>query len=408
MVRKIHKLTALEVKALNTPGRYSDGGNLYLTVSANGGKRWIFRYRFPGIKNAREMGLGSAGPGGVSLSKARVSAEEARDLLEDKIDPIVAKRIAAQAQKAIPTFGDYADRYVESMRKDWKNDKHAAQWVMTLKKYAAPIRDIRIDMVDTDAVIEVLEPIWREIPETAQRLRGRIESILDSATVSKFRDGPNPARWRGHLALKPEIFPKIDKKKVKHHAALPYERILEFLGELRARGSMAARALELTILAATRTSETLHATWDEIDFDAAKWTIPAERTKTGKEHEVPLSPPALGILNGLKPISDGGYVFSGAKPGKPLSSMAMTMQMRRMGFDEFTVHGFRSTFRDWAGETTTFPNHVCEMALAHTISNKSESSYRRGTLLEKRRELMNAWAAFCEPANVDNVVDLHA
>lgn len=397
------KLNARKVDSLSEPGRYADGlNNLYLSISANGGKRWTFFYRWHGKR--REMGLGSAA--NVSLAEARESAQDARKEVNSGIDPVEAKKARKRAKISIPTFGDFADDYVKSHRPKFRNDKHAAQWEMTLgDTYCKAIRSKPVSEIDTEAVLKVLQPIWQKVPETASRLRGRIENVLDAAKVRGFLQGENPARWRGHLKA---ILPARQRLTRGHHAALPYDALPDFIGKLRTKQATAALALELCILTATRSGEILNAEWNEFDLEKAIWTIPAERMKAGREHRIPLTARALAILKGLKLARSkhNEHVFPGNAKGKPLSSMAMAMQLRRMGREGITVHGFRSSFRDWASEQTSFPHETCEHALAHRISDKAEAAYRRGDQFEKRRKLMEAWAAFCEPKAESNVVKL--
>lgn len=403
------KLNARRVETLTEPGRYSDGGNLFLRISPNGGKRWVFAYRGapkPDSKNNRyEMGLGGAGPNGVSLAEARALAAQARQLLRQGIDPLEARAAEEKAGRTVPTFGEFADDYLKAHRPKFKNAKHAAQWEMTLgDAYCRAIRPKPVNAIDTEAVLSVLKPIWTKVPETASRLRGRIEAVLDAARAMGHRDGPNPAAWRGHLK---SLLPARAKLTRGHHAALAYDDLPEFMAALRAREGLAARALELAILTACRSGEVLGARWDEIDLEKAMWTIPGARMKAGLAHRVPLSARALEILRTIPKLENSPHVFPGLKPGKPLSGMAMEMTLRRMGRDDITVHGMRSAFRDWAAEKTSFPHHTAEHALAHRISDKAESAYRRGDELERRRELMEAWARWCEPkAEGGNVVSL--
>ena len=397
------KLNARKVETLTEPGRHSDGGNLYLSISPNGGKRWTFFYRF--ASGRREMGLGSAANGRVSLQDARKVAETARALIRSGIDPItvMGKDAREKRDRTIPTFGAFADEYLASHRPKFRNEKHAAQWDMTLKTYCAPIRSMPVNGIDTEAVLKVLQPIWSKIPETASRLRGRIENILDAAKAKGFLTIENPARWRGHLKT---LLPARQRLTRGHHAALPYDDLPAFMADLRARQSTAALALELAILTATRTGEVINAKWPEFDLAKAIWTIPAIRMKAGHEHRIPLTAHAVKILKSLHKLLHNDHVFPGNARGKPLSSMAMTMQLRRMKRGDITVHGFRSTFRDWASEQTSFPHETCEHALAHRISDKAEAAYRRGDQFEKRRKLMEAWAAFCEPRSVLKVVSM--
>jgi integrase len=393
MRRTINRLSARQVETIKKLGRHADGGNLYLKIMPDG-RRWAFLYKFDGKQ--REMGLGSASKGGVSLSAARTRAAEARTALASGVDPMAARKEAEQraAITKAPTFGKFADDYIAVMKPSWRNAKHAAQWSYTLKTLAAPLRAKRIDQVQTADVLEVLQPLWQSLPETAGRLRGRIENVLDAAKAKGLRQGENPARWRGHLSL---LLPKRQKLTRKHHAALPYEQLPEFMAKLRDTQSMAAKALELTILTACRTGEAVGARWSEIDLDKRLWVIPSERMKGGKEHRVPLSARAVTLLKDLAKAQRGQFVFPGSNAKRHMSNMAMSMLLRRMEADEVTVHGFRSTFRDWASEQTSFPHETCEHALAHGITNKVEAAYRRGDQFDKRRKLMASWGDYCEP-----------
>jgi integrase len=400
------KLSARKVETTTKPGRYSDGGNLYLFISPNGGKRWTFFYRFgktaEGKPVRREMGLGSAARGQVSLAEARERAVDARKLLNAGRDPLEARKASEQALRTIPSFGAFADDYIAVHKSKFRNDKHIAQWQMTLSDaYCKAIRSKPVNEIDTEAVLDVLQPIWRKVPETASRLRGRIENVLDAAKARGYRDGQNPAQWRGHLK---SLLPARQKLTRGHHGALAYDDLPAFMAELRGRASTAALAMELCILTATRSSEVLNAEWSEFDLDRAIWTIPATRMKAGHAHRIPLTDRALAILKGLKDTASTPYVFTGNGKARPLSNMAMTMQLRRMKRHTITVHGFRSTFRDWASEQTSFPHETCEHALAHRISDKAEAAYRRGDQFEKRRMLMEAWAGFCKPLAAGNVV----
>jgi integrase len=405
--RHRHKLTALEASRLVRPGRHADGGGLYLVIDGEGRRRWVFIFSVAGRR--REMGLGAAsGPDAVSLAGARTSADAARALKDTGIDPLDhrdnARRSAATGQLArsmVPTFGQFADSYVDQHRSAWKNEKHVAQWAMTLKEYCEPIRHRRIDEIDTSAVLEVLQPIWLTIPETAQRLRARIERVLSAARVKGLRVGENPAAWRDHLK---EILPRRQKLTRGHHAALPFDQMPAFMLALRAQEAVAARLLEFTILTATRSGEARGVQVQEIDFEKALWAIPPGRMKAGREHRVPLSKPALELLKDRAKVVASGHMFPGLRGGA-LSDMAMANVLRRMGCD-FTVHGCRSSFRDWAAEATAFPHEVAEMALAHVIPNKAEAAYRRGDLLDKRRALMAAWAEYLADGQTARVVPL--
>lgn len=391
---RLAKLTAMQVQRLNTRGRYADGGGLYLQVSKSGTKAWLFRFMLN--RKAREMGLGPVRD--VSLAEARDLAAQARKLLARGEDPLEAKNLERQqrlleAAKAI-TFKECALEYIKMNEAGWSNPKHREQWETTLETYAFPvIGDLPIQRIETDLVVRILEPIWRSRTETASRLRGRIENILSYATARKWREGQNPARWRGHLD---HILPRpSDVRSVEHHAALEVKAVPAFMSTLRRQDGIAARALEFAILTAARTGEVIYAKWDEFDLDAGVWTVPAERMKHGKEHRVPLSKRAQSIIEAMKAISSYGYVFPGRGLGKPLSNMSMLQLLKKRMHLKITAHGFRSTFRDWVSETTNFSHEVVEMSLAHTIANKVEAAYRRGDLFIKRRELMQAWSEYC-------------
>jgi integrase len=393
MARTIGKLTALAITQAKRRGYYGDGGGLFLQVSTSAAKSWVFRFKEGG--RLREMGLGPTHT--VSLAEARQKALECRKVRLDGRDPIEARRtermqVKLDAAKAI-TFAACAERYIASHKAGWRNPKHAAQWPATLGTYVYPVfGSVPVQAVDVGLVMKAIEPIWVQKPETASRVRGRIESVLDWATTRGYRQGENPARWRGHLE---NLLPKKAKvRRVEHHAALPYPEIGGFMRELRQQGGTAARALEFAILTAARTGEVIGATWNEIDFTEQLWTVPAERMKGGKEHRVPLSDAVLAILEDLRKVQQDNFVFPGGKAGRPISNMAMLMLLRRMGRRDLTAHGFRSSFRDWAAERTTFPAEVAEMALAHTVSDKVEAAYRRGDLFQKRRQLAEAWAKF--------------
>jgi integrase len=414
-VRTIGKLKALNVARAKRPGMYGDGGGLYLQVTGASAKSWVFRYWVAERDRAtgelvrdlatnkargasREMGLGSCTV--VTLDEARERAGECRRLRERGIDPIDARREAKQQvalEKANALkFKDAAAAYIAAHRAGWRNEKHASQWTTTLETYAYPtIGDVPVQAIDTSLVMRVIEPIWPTKPETAARLRGRIESVLDWATVRGYRQGENPARWRGHLA---KLLPARSKvRKVEHHAALPYVELPTFLVALCNQDGVAARALEFTVLTAARTGEIIGARREEIDAREKVWNVPGARMKAGKDHRVPLSTRALTILDAIEGANsaDADFIFRGGKAGKSLSRMAMLKVLKRMGRADLTVHGFRSTFRDWAAERTNFPNEVVEMALAHAVGDKVEAAYRRGDLFDKRRRLMAAWAKFC-------------
>lgn len=396
VARSINRLSAVQVAKLKEPGYYADGGNLYLQVAPGGSKSWIFRFTQDG--KTREMGLGSVST--FSLAEARERAAEQRKLLADGKNPLAVKkqRVLERrlAEANIITFDQAAEKYIEAHEPSWKNAKHVAQWRTTLKVYASPVvGDLPVSQIDTALVLRILKPIWNDKTETATRLRGRIEHVLDWARVQGYRSGENPAAWRGHLD---KLLPAPRKvADAGHHAALPWKEIGSFMVELRKAPGLAALLVELIILTATRTSEALLAQWSEFDLQEKLWTIPEDRMKNGKAHTVPLSDAVLSLLKRIKAETltrDGDYLFPGNK-GKPLSNMAGLALLKRMGRHDITVHGFRSTFRDWCAEATDYPNHVAEMALAHGIDDKTEAAYRRGELLEKRRALMRDWAAYC-------------
>jgi integrase len=400
-MREMNRLDARKVASKQKPGRYGDGGGLWLQVSQLDEskpvtKSWLFRYMING--RARQMGLGPVHT--FSLKEARELAREARQQVAAGIDPINARDAEAKAAlakaAAAKTFQECAEQYIKDHRASWKNPKHAAQWPSTLETYVYPkIGKLNVADVDLPHILNILEPIWKDKPETASRVRGRIETVLGWATTRKYREGDNPARWRGHLQTVLPAKSKIHEKQ--HHPALPYAEIPEFMAELRERKGISAAALEFTILTSSRTQETIGACWDEINFATKLWTIPGGRKgrmKAGKEHIVPLSDRAIELLTKLPREKDSPFIFPGSKTGEPLSNMAMLELLRGMR-PELTVHGFRSTFRDWAGEQTAFDRETIEFALAHGISDQAEASYRRGRSVEKRRHLMQAWATYC-------------
>jgi integrase len=406
VARNIHRLSAAKVKNAK-PGKrrdgaprvrmHADGGGLYLQVTpgnGNASKSWIYRYATASGKESF-MGLGSLDT--VSLADARVKAAECRKLREQGIDPIDARdaqRASTVVERAkAMTFDQCAEYYITAHRAGWRNPKHAAQWKSTLAMYVSPVfGKLPVASIDVGLVIKAVEPIWATKPETASRVRGRIEAVLDWAGARGFRDADNPARWKGRLE---NLLPRRSKvRAVQHHAALPFTEMSEFMHALRERDAVAARALEFAVLTAARTGEVLGAKWSEIDFKTSTWSVPANRMKGGREHRVPLSSAPIAVLERMLKVRENDYVFPGDRRAT-LSNMALLMLLRRMGRDDLTAHGFRSTFRDWAAERTRFPNEVVEMALAHAIGDKVEAAYRRGDLFEKRRGLMEAWAAHC-------------
>jgi integrase len=389
-------LTARKVERETRPGRYHDAEvrGLYLQIGKTGGKSWLLRFERDGRE--RWHGLGAVDT--FTLKEARERARAARQLLADGIDPIdhkkaeQAKRAAAKAR--LLTFREASEAYFHQHEAKWKNAKHRAQFVSTLKTYAYPVlANMAVADIDTPAVLKCVEPIWEEKTETASRVRGRIESVLDWATVRGYRAGDNVARWKGHLD---QVLPaRGEIQKTNHHAALPYAEMPAFMVALRQREGVAARALEFTILCSARTNETIGACRDEISFEDKVWAVPARRMKAAKEHRVPLSDRAVELLRELPTERGNEHLFIGSQAGSGLSNMSMTAVLKRMNRGDVTVHGFRSTFRDWASETTNFPNHVVEMALAHAIGDKVEAAYRRGDLLLKRRLLAEAWSKYC-------------
>jgi integrase len=409
MPRAIGRLTALKVEKARKPGMYADGGGLYLRVTSEGTKNWVLRFMID--RRPRWMGLGPLALYG--LQEARAKALDARRKRHEGIDPIEARR-AERAQQRLDaakaiTFKQCAEAYINARRAGWRNSKHAGQWGATLSTYAYPhIGALPVQAIDIALVLKVLEPIWTTRPETAGRVRGRLESILDFAKVCGYRDGENPARWRGHLDKVLAARSKV--RKVEHHAALPYIELPGFLVSLREQEGIAARALEFAILTAARTGEVIGACWNEVDLLDKVWTVPAARMKAHREHRVPLSARALAILDEMQAARHGdAFVFPGGKPGRPLSNMAFLMLLRRMGRGDLTAHGFRATFKTWASERTSFQNEIVEASLAHVIGGKVEQAYRRGDLFDKRRRLMQQWAAFCTTAparEVDNVTPL--
>ncbi|AMM84142.1 integrase arm-type DNA-binding domain-containing protein [Martelella sp. AD-3] len=383
-------LTVKEIKNA-TKAKLRDGDGLWLHRAKSGNRHFVFIY----IRNGRrrEMGLGvyGAGTGQVSLADARAKAEEIRAILGRGGNPFTEME-ERKAARRVTTFGECADDYIAAMEDSWRNEKHRAQWRMTLDVYAEPLHKIAVPDVATDDIVRVLKPIWKTKAETASRLRGRIEKVLDHAKARGLRDGENPARWRGHLD---NILPKREKLTRGHHAAMPYKDVPAFFQRLSASNGVGARALAFTILTGSRTGEVMGALWDEFDLDEAVWTVPAIRMKAKRLHRVPLSPPSLAVLEGMKQIRMDGFVFPGARADRPISNMTMTKALKTYGGGDFTVHGFRSSFRDWVSEETNFQSEVAEAALAHIVGDETERAYRRGDALDKRRKLMDAWAKFC-------------
>lgn len=414
MARLTNRLTATAAKALREPGRHADGGGLYLSVDGDGRRRWVLLFTFGGRR--REMGIGSADD--VSLAEARRAAEAARAMVRAGVDPIEHRR-AAERDSRTPTFGSFCDDFLRDRGGGWRNPKHAAQWRSTLSRvrdddgklldggYCVPLRHKRVDEIGTDDILNVLRPIWNDKPETASRLRGRIEAVLDAAKAAGFRSGDNPAAWRGHLSL---LLPKPKKLTRGHHAAMPFAALPGLMEKLRERQGVASLALQFAILTAARSGEVRGARWNEINESDKLWLAPAARMKAGREHRVPLSEAALDVLRRAAPFrvagdGDDALVFPGSRRGAPLSDMSLSAVLRRLDLD-CTVHGFRSSFRDWCGDATSFPREVAEAALAHAVGDKVEAAYRRGDALAKRRGLMDAWGGFLAGAKVADARDL--
>ncbi len=398
MPRQVRRLSALAVSRARKRGMYPDGNGLYLQVTKPGVRSWVYRYMLNGTP--RHMGLGPLDA--VTLADARVKALDARRLRVAGVDPINARKDALtdarlEAARSI-TFRDAAERYMEAHKAGWRSAKHRDQWRTTLETYAYPVfGELPVQGVDVALVMKVLEPIWGTRTETASRVRGRIESVLDWAAARGYRLGENPARWRGHLQ---NLLPRRSRvRKVEHLPALPYGEVGAFMADLRRQQGTAASALEFLILTACRTGEVIGARWGEVNIGEALWTVPAERVKSGRQYRVPMSPATLTIINAMQEVRTtghgDGFVFPGGKRDRPLSDTALRAVLKRLRRSDVTVHGFRSSFRDWAAERTNYPREVAEMALGHTVGDRVEAAYRRGDLFEKRRKMMNAWADYC-------------
>lgn len=391
MAQLVNRLSTRTVETIAKPGLHADGGGLYLSTTG-GGRRWVFVYRWKGKR--REMGLGSAGD--VSLARARQLAAEGRAAVADDRDPIAERNNRRATAEAIatttPTFGQFSDEYITSIEDGWRNPVHRKQWWNSLRDHASALRDKPIDEISTDDVLAVLRPIWTAKPETANRVRGRIETILAAAMARGLRprEAVNPAKWAKHLQM---LLPKKEKLSRGHHAAMPYADLPAFMAKLRERPAKAARALEFLILNASRSGEVLGASWSEVS--GQNWVVPGDRMKAGVEHINTLSTDALTLLDEIRPTATGRFIFSGCSTDdRPLSNMSMAMLMRRMGEGDYTVHGFRSAFKDWALNETEFPDEISEEALAHTVGSKVRLAYRRSTATERRRRLMEDWATF--------------
>jgi integrase len=415
MPQRARGVTAAQVEKGTKPGRYGDGAGLYLLVRSRHAKFWVFRYMRRG--KAREMGLGPAtGRAAVSLAQARAKARQLHEAVREGRDPLAereaeaakVKADAAKVQASGMTFGAVAGMYVDGHEASWRSLKHRQQWHSTLRDYVLPvIGDLPVDSVDRGAVLKIIEPLWREKTETASRVRGRIETILDYAKARGWREGENAARWRGHLD---HILPPRSKaQRVAHHAALPWREIGAFMQRLRQNSGLNARCLEFLILTACRSGEVRGAHWNEIDLEHAVWTLPAERTKAGREHRVPLAEPATVVLREMAQLGTEGFVFPGLKAASALSTGWLAKAVHAAGGNGATVHGFRSTFRDWCAEATNYPRELAEAALAHVVGDATERAYQRGDALERRRRMMTHWGEFCsKPRPAGEVVPLRA
>jgi integrase len=398
MPRMLNRLTAMKVAKAKRPGLLSDGGGLYLRIAPGGSKQFIFRYAVNG--RLRDMGIGPTHT--VDLAMAREKALEARRLRLEGIDPIAHRRARVAALQAADakamTFRQCAEGFIRDNEKEWRSARHRQQWTSTLAKYVYPeLGELPVAAIDTPLVLRVVKPLWADKTVTAARVRGRIEAILGWATVHHYRSGDNPARWQGLLEHALPAQAKIAK--TEHHAALPYTEVAPFMAKLQQDTSAAAKCLQFIVLTAARLVEATGATWAEIDFEARTWTVPATRMKGGREHRVPLSDAAMAVLEAMRAVRMSNFVFPGLLDGRPVG-MRTVQDLVKIG-GEITVHGLRSSFRDWAAERTSFPREVCEMALAHAIPDAVEAAYRRGDLFEKRRKLMNAWAAYCAKVEMD-------
>jgi integrase len=408
VARTLNRLSAIKVSRAKAKGLYADGGGLYLRVADGGSKGWVFRFVVNG--RLRDMGLGPTHT--LSLAEAREAATGCRKLRLQGIDPIERRRSERAAERvaglSAMTFRQCADAFIASHESGWDSPKHRQQWVNTLAQHVHPvIGGLPVHAIDTPLVLKVIEPLWTTIPETASRIRGRIESVLDWARVRSYRAGENPARWRGHLD---HLLPARSKvRRVEHHAALPYDTVGAFMAKLREESSIAARALEFLILTAARLGEVRGATWSEIDLRNRLWTVPPARMKAKKEHRVPLSDAAIAVLKRMHNVRHSDLVFPGTRAGKQIAPMTALLLVKRLADADVNVHGFRSTFRDWVAERSTFPSEVAELALAHAVGDKVEAAYRRGDLFEKRRKLMDAWATFlAKPSGAGAVTPIRA
>lgn len=385
-----HKLTDSKVKSISKPGVHGDGDGLYLRVQPSGSRSWIFVWRRYGTR--KEIGLGpyGSGAGHVSLAAARSKAQECREIIGAGGDPKTELSERRAAVK-VASFGQIADEYIAAMQPKWKSDKTLAKWERFAGVHAKDIRKVPVEAVSTEDVLKIIRPLWAEKPETAGNVRECTKLVLDHAKARGLRTGDNPAEWKGHLD---QILPPPKKLVRGHHAAMPFAEVSGFFKKLNAIGGVGARALEYAILTAARSGEARGATWQEIDLAEKVWIVPAERMKSGREHRVPLCDRAMAILAAMRERAIDDLVFPGAKQNSPLSDMSLAKALKAAGGSEYTVHGFRSSFRDWVSESTNFQREVAEAALAHAVGDSVERAYRRGDALEKRRQLMEAWAAY--------------
>lgn len=386
--KSIKRLTAVAVNAAKAPGRYSDGDGLYLAVAKGGTKTWVFRFRWEA--SVKDMGLGSVRD--VSLKEAREAAAQARKVINGGKNPIIERKLGGVKQAEVPTFKNYAHYYIEKAETQWKNAKHKAQWWMTIDVYAKPMHELRLNEIETSHVYGVLKPIWSKKSETASRLRGRIEKILDSAKTAGHREGDNPARWTGHLE---HLLHKRKKLTRGHHAAMPYEEVPAFVSALRKYVGIAGRALEFHILTASRPGMVENMRIEHVDFANALWTIPGRYMKVDADHAVPLTARALEILKELKHNEQKGYMFWAQRRGTKISNSTLKKVMSSLGAGEYTPHGFRSSFKDWAGDETEHDDETSEHALAHTVGSETRRAYRRRSAMKKRRQLLEDWQTYC-------------
>lgn len=407
----LNRLSTQSLK-INIKGRYSDGGGLYLNVTDAGGKSWVFVWKgkqWVTAKNKsgrREMGLGSYGEKdrqGVTLKKARELAADCRAMVRDGIDP-KRNRDASKAGQNLKSFGEVAHEFIDLKEKSWRNPKHRAQWRMTVDTYCKAIKDKAIADISQDDVMQVINPLWESKNTTAKRVLARISNILGYATAKKMREGSNPAEWKGRIEY---LVTDIPNQPVKHHAAIDYLEMPQFFAKMQTLDALAAKAIILVILTATRTNETLRAKWSEFDLERGLWVIPAERMKLQKPHAVPLNNAAIDMLSELYALRTSEYVFQGKKPNTPLSNMSMLMLLRRHKIENITIHGMRSTFRSWVHDKTNFEGIIGEQALAHGNPDKVEAAYLRSTAFDKRTRLMEMWCDYCQGKQSAEVVQLH-